>query len=674
MKRPILYVLDTCTEHSGRFLVNILRFLAGRYDIRGSYIWSPSKDDLDALRPFPFRRFDERGFAGEEHLAHIAALAPSVVVCWNKHYPILDAPLRFLRERMPGCRVVYAEVAWFPQREYVYLDSAGINADSSIAALTPAELAGMELDPAALAGFVERYREGRRVEKGEFVFCPLQVPSDMNIARFSPWTDMTAFIRHVAAALPGERLLFKCHPLDPGKEGYLRLREEHGNISVLEDADLKQLLAECSCVVGINSTVLLEALLFDKPVTYLGAGVGSNKGGVFNYDISSAARFVPDKGLRDRFLYDLIFRRQISVREPEEGRVLRFIAPPPGGGGARRGASAPAASVVITCMDLGEYVGQAVASAQAQTLDDIEIAIVDDGSTDPWTVRVLDRLASRGVRLIRTENRGLSAARNTGVRAARGKYICCLDADDILEPSCIEKCVAALDADPSLGFVSFRYRSFGAEEWELGYPPLSLFDFLVTNCAPPAAPFRREAWEKAGGYDESFSGYEDWDFWIGVLEAGYRCRVLDEVLFFYRVRRGSMVHGCDRPEASAALRRKIVEKHAASYRARAIELFAEKERLVAEYRFYWKSEKAEAGRLRKLHAEALSRIRGIEAEVLSRIRGIEQERAAAESAAAGLRERLAEAEHELRSVYASKVWKVGSAVQRAWRLVAGRRA
>jgi len=685
--KPVLYVLDTCTEHSAQFLVNVLRILSEWYEIRGCYCWCPSKDDLDALRPFSFRRFDEGGFTGGELAAELASLKPSRVICWNKHYPLYDAPLRFLREHMPACPVVYSEVAWFPQREHVYFDAEGVNADSSLAALTPSELMQMDLDRTALAAFVERYRGGHRVTKGDFVFCPLQVPSDMNIARFSPWKDMKAFIRHVAASLPGEKILFKCHPLDPGKTDYLQLQEEIGNIQVSDSVDLKWCLANCSRVVGINSTVLLEALVFDKAATYLGAGIGSNKEGLFNYDLSAAARFVPDAELRDRFLYNLVFRRQISVKEPEMDRVFRFIPIPgkdtAGDAPARAhredavtsGAkAAPAVSVVIPCYNLGAYIGQTVESVRAQTMRNFEIVIVDDGSTDEATIRILDRLPAPDTRLIRTENRGIAAARNTGIRASRGRYLCCLDADDLLEPSCLEKCVAALDADPGLGFVSFGYRIFGAEEGEVRHGALSLLDFLVTNCAPCTAPFRREAWEKAGGYDESFRGYEDWDFWIGVLEAGYRCRVLDEVLFSYRVRPDSLVRGCDRPDASAALRRKILKKHAASYRAHALEVLAEKERLIASYRFYWKSAAGEAERLARHHAEAKSYIRDLEAAIGEQRRRMEDALRVEGKRAAAFEGRLAEREHELRAVYGSKAWRLGSAVQRTWRALRGKRA
>jgi glycosyltransferase involved in cell wall biosynthesis len=692
--KPVLYVLDTCTEHSAQFLVNVLRILSEWYEIRGCYCWCPSKDDLDALRPFSFRRFNEGGFTGGELAAELASLKPSLVICWNKHYPLYDAPLRFLRERMPGCRVIYSEVAWFPQREHIYFDAEGVNADSSLAALTPRELMRLDVDRGALAEFVERYREGHRVTKGDFVFCPLQIPSDMNIARFSPWKDMKAFLRHVVTSLPGEKILFKCHPLDPDKSDYFRLAGEMANIQVSDSVDLKWCLANCARVAGINSTVLLEALVFDKAATYLGAGIGSNKEGLFNYDLSAAAHFVPDAELRDRFLYELVFRRQISVKEPERDRVYRFI-PLPGketaGDAAsralREGAvtsgtgAAPAVSVVIPCYNLGAYIGQTIASVRAQTMRDFEIVIVDDGSTDEATIRILDRLSPSDIRLIRTENRGLSAARNTGIRASRGRFLCCLDSDDLLEPSCLGKCVAALDADPGLGFVSFGYRMFGGEEGEIRPGALSLLDFLVTNCSPPSAPFRREAWERAGGYDESFRGYEDWDFWIGVLEAGYRCRVLDEVLFSYRVRPDSLVRSCDVPDASAELRRKILQKHAASYRAHALEALAEKERLIASYRFYWKNAAGEAERLARHHAEATRYIRELEAQCAKLDAALEEQRRGTEDAlraegerAAALEGWLAEREHELRAVYGSKAWRFGSAVQRTWRALREKRA
>jgi glycosyltransferase involved in cell wall biosynthesis len=201
----------------------------------------------------------------------------------------------------------------------------------------------------------------------------------------------------------------------------------------------------------------------------------------------------------------------------------------------------PRVSVIVTCFDLGHTLGEALASVEAQTFRDLEILVVDDGSTEPGTLAALARIEATRARVLRTANRGLPAARNHGARHASGEYLCCLDADDALHPEWLAKGVAALDADPGLAFVSHWLRAFGDEEWEwkpteCGFPAL-----LDRNTVNGAALVRRAAWEAVGGQDETLrEGCEDWDFWITLVERGHRGAILPEILFFYRRRAGSM--------------------------------------------------------------------------------------------------------------------------------------
>ncbi|MEI6634044.1 MAG: glycosyltransferase family A protein, partial [Chlamydiota bacterium] len=98
-------------------------------------------------------------------------------------------------------------------------------------------------------------------------------------------------------------------------------------------------------------------------------------------------------------------------------------------------AVSPRVSIIITCHNLGRYLHEALVSVHRQTLQEYEIIVVDDASTEKGTVELLARLDMPRTRLIRVEKRRTSAARNFGIREARGPYICCLDADDLLEPT-----------------------------------------------------------------------------------------------------------------------------------------------------------------------------------------------------------------------------------------------
>ena len=122
-------------------------------------------------------------------------------------------------------------------------------------------------------------------------------------------------------------------------------------------------------------------------------------------------------------------------------------------------------SIIITCHNLGAYLQEAVDSALAQNYSDFEVLVVDDGSTDPATVALLDRLvADPRLRVFRNPNQGVAFARNFGIDNAAGEYILPLDADDRILPDYIARAVEVLDAHPEVGFVSCHYRTFGLRE------------------------------------------------------------------------------------------------------------------------------------------------------------------------------------------------------------------
>jgi len=204
----------------------------------------------------------------------------------------------------------------------------------------------------------------------------------------------------------------------------------------------------------------------------------------------------------------------------------------------------PRVSIVIPCYRHAQFLPEAVASVVAQTFTDWEIIIIDDGSPDD-TAAVAQRLIAahpdRRIRLIRQENRGQAEARNTGIHAARAPYILPLDADDMIEPEMLAQTVVALDAHPEVGFVYTDVRRFGAENNILRTRPYSLDHLRFENLMMPATLFRREAWEQTGGFRTSkpVLGYEDWDFWVGLAEAGWEGLHIAQPLLRYRRTAGS---------------------------------------------------------------------------------------------------------------------------------------
>ena len=200
-------------------------------------------------------------------------------------------------------------------------------------------------------------------------------------------------------------------------------------------------------------------------------------------------------------------------------------------------------SVVIPCFNHGEFLPEAVASIIAVNRDDIELIIVDDGSTDERTGREMEKLVAQGIKVVRQGNKGLAAARNTGVLASQGEYIFPLDADDRLRPGWIDRGIRILDSDPQVGVIYGDAECFGTRvgRWHVG--PFETDRLLSWNYIHASALYRRSVWEKNRGYDGTMpvQGLEDWDFWLGALEHGWRFAYMPEIFFDYRQAERSMI-------------------------------------------------------------------------------------------------------------------------------------
>lgn len=229
-------------------------------------------------------------------------------------------------------------------------------------------------------------------------------------------------------------------------------------------------------------------------------------------------------------------------------------------------ASTPAASIVIPCFNLGQYLPQTLDSLRAQTRRDFEIIVIDDGSSDPSTIACLDSLP-RDIRLVRQPNAGLSAARNTGLREARAPWVIPLDADDIVAPTLVERLLATSEAHPELDYISPLVSYFETDPshstggWIPLGPDRDLLLFRNVGGAASGSLIRRDKALAVGGYDTWMTSYEDWEFWCRMAGDGCRGVVIPEFLLHYRVRPDSMF----RTEAlrrHAALHAYIVDRHA----------------------------------------------------------------------------------------------------------------
>lgn len=229
----------------------------------------------------------------------------------------------------------------------------------------------------------------------------------------------------------------------------------------------------------------------------------------------------------------------------------------------------PRVSVIIPCYNLGAYLSDAVESVLAQTRQDFEIVIVDDGSTDPDTQALLADYRRPNTRVIRIAHAGVSEARNVAIANATGPYLCALDADDRLEPTYLEKAVRALDEDPSITFVSCWARTFGDEAWDWKPDRCDLPALLCEDTVCTAALVRRDAVLAVGGFDTQIpiQGAEDWELWLTLVERGYRGVILPEVLFNYRRRPGSLSTVSWYGSGHVPLTNYRLARHRDSYRA-----------------------------------------------------------------------------------------------------------
>ena len=200
----------------------------------------------------------------------------------------------------------------------------------------------------------------------------------------------------------------------------------------------------------------------------------------------------------------------------------------------------PLVSVIIPVYNGERYIVQAVESALRQTFTNLEIIVVDDGSTDR-TQQVLQPYFDR-IRYIYQENQGVAAARNIACQLAQGEFLAFLDADDYFLPSKLEKQLACFDHDPALDMVQTGWLMvdetgkyiFEMKPWQQA-PKLDLESFIIFKCVRPSAMMlRRKWWEKLGGFNDNFPLAEDLDFALRLALKGCKAVWLEEILTCYR--------------------------------------------------------------------------------------------------------------------------------------------
>jgi glycosyltransferase involved in cell wall biosynthesis len=201
-------------------------------------------------------------------------------------------------------------------------------------------------------------------------------------------------------------------------------------------------------------------------------------------------------------------------------------------------------SIVIPCFNQGAMLREALASVeQVRNANLLEVIIVDDGSSEAQTRKILDELEHEGHCVLRQPNRGVSAARNAGIRLANGEFILPLDSDNRLRDVYLDEGVCVLRETPNLDVIYSDAEYFGERDGRWHVPEFDLLLLVRTNFIDACALYRKNLWQEVGGYDEHkpLSGWEDWDFWLRVASHGGTFVHLNNIGFDYRVRKDSMI-------------------------------------------------------------------------------------------------------------------------------------
>ncbi|NIV30518.1 MAG: glycosyltransferase [Anaerolineae bacterium] len=203
-------------------------------------------------------------------------------------------------------------------------------------------------------------------------------------------------------------------------------------------------------------------------------------------------------------------------------------------------------SVIIPTYNRSKLLRVALESVLAQTYPNVEIIVVDDGSTDD-TATLMEEYAERVIYL-RQANQDVAAARNTGIRAASGEYLTFLDDDDMILPTKVERQMQVLTSQSRVGLVHCRFYHIdegGNRFSRIGPLPAGavLKELLCRNFIWVGAPLiRRQCLERVGLFDEDIPAIcADWDMWLRIAQAGYPFACVQEPLGAYRVQRGSML-------------------------------------------------------------------------------------------------------------------------------------
>lgn len=246
----------------------------------------------------------------------------------------------------------------------------------------------------------------------------------------------------------------------------------------------------------------------------------------------------------------------------------------------------PRVSVIMPTYNAGARIGAAIAGVLTQSYSDVELIVIDDGSTDD-TPQIAESFGNR-LTLLRQDNAGPNAARNTGLRHASGDVVALCDSDDFLLPNYLAEALRVLDASPSHTFVtcsSRRMTDHGLQPY--GFSPFGEVPrerqreaILQGNFVSIFSVFPRAMVDEIGLFDEKLARAEDWEFWARAILSGWRVAFQSKVASFYRQQGQSQSSDAGAMlDAEDAMIAVVAERFAGTFTAREEELLAVRARL-----------------------------------------------------------------------------------------------
>lgn len=277
--------------------------------------------------------------------------------------------------------------------------------------------------------------------------------------------------------------------------------------------------------------------------------------------------FTPLRALRrelhDEFLAEMHHRRSLGklrclIEHGEDDHAEHITTP-------AFASAAPDVSVIVTLYNYGEVVTETLDSIAASHDVNLEVVVVDDHSSDDGRLVVrtfLDQHPDLPMMLLASNvNRGLPDARNLAIENTRAERIMVMDADNTIYPTCLRRLSDALDLDPDASFAYATLEAFGTDPGLRSSRGWYVPWLCEANYIDAQAMLRRDTWERHGGYrhDDRVYGWEDWDLWLRLAQAGEHGVHVPQMLGRYRTQAASMISITDL--AAPDMRAELVERY-----------------------------------------------------------------------------------------------------------------